>query len=71
MFIEIFLFFVSVSIALVAFKLINIDRYHFKNRNLKYRTLSYSLGNLFKMIIGCFTAPEMAKRTYNAFPNES
>lgn len=71
MLIEIFLFCATVICSYILYKLSKIDRFYYEKRNLKYRTLSYSLSNLFKILLGQFTAPEVAQQSYNAFPNES
>lgn len=71
MLIEIFLFGVTVILSYIVYKLSKVDRLYFEKRNLKYRTLSYSVCTLFKMATGQFTAAEAAQRSYTAFPNES
>lgn len=67
---ELFLLSVIAIWTFLLYKFVTVDRLYFERRNIKYKTQSFALRNIFSFLSGRFTAPEFAERLYNAFQNE-
>lgn len=70
MFTELFLLCVLVIWTYLLYRFVTVDHLYFERRNIKYKTQSFALGNIFGFLSGRFTATEFAERLYNAFQNE-
>lgn len=70
MFIEIFLFGVTVILSFILYKLLTIDRLYFEKRNLKYTPITFMWTNFINLLIGRDTVTEFVQKLYYTFPDE-